>query len=174
MDMKNNLKTIIDAQQIEQRISVLAEEINESYRGKVLDIVYFVNSASMFCADLIRQLHIETRVHPMSFKSYPTGNRSGEVCITLDVSEPLQGCHVLVLEGIIVSGKTPRFILDVIQARQPETLAMAALGVKPKQLTASLPLKYIGFELGSEILTGYGIGAPSDKQTSALVTSVDA
>ena len=167
-------KTIITEEKIQKRIAELAEKINEAYAGKTLDIIYFTSSSSMFCADLIRQLRIETRIHPLGFSNYPKANVSGEVRITLDVAEPLQSRHVLVLEGIVVSGRTPRFILDLIQLRQPESLVMCALGVKPEQLSVSLPLKYIAFELGSEILVGYGIGSGQAKALSDLSIEVQA
>ena len=167
--LNKNQNVLISHTQIQQRIKDVAQKINEDYSGKTLDIICFVNSASFFCLDLIRELTIPTRLHYLSFSSYSSGNVSGEVQINLDVSEPLNECHVLVVEGIVVSGRTPKYILDVVQQRKPASLNMCALGIKPKLLEMNLPLKYVAFELGSEIAVGYGIGNSQQKTIPNLV-----
>ena len=163
------MRELIPEQQIQQRVGELAKQISTDYEGKTLDVICLINSASLFCADLVRQLTIPTRLHFLGFSSYPTASLSGEVRITQDINEPLFGRHVLVVEGIIVSGRTPRYVLDLIGLRQPESLSMCALGVKPAQLSVDLPLKYIAFELGSEIAMGYGIGSGTQKVLRSLV-----
>jgi hypoxanthine phosphoribosyltransferase len=155
--------------QIEQRVKEMAENINKDYSGKTLDIVCFVNSASFFCIDLIREITIPTRLHYLSFSSYSTGNATGEVRINLDVGEPLNDCDVLLVEGIVVSGRSPKYIVDVIQQRKPASLNMCALGIKPKLLEMNLPLKYVAFELDSEIAVGYGIGGCEQKTNPDLI-----
>jgi hypoxanthine phosphoribosyltransferase len=162
-------KVLITRGNIQQRVQELAKKINNDYSGKTLDIVCFVNSASFFCIDLIRELTIPTRLHYLSFTSYSTGNNVGEVKINLDVNEPLYGRDILVVEGIVVSGRTPKYVLDIFQQRKPASLNMCALGIKPKLLAVSLPLKYVAFELGSEIAVGYGIGNESQKTSPHLV-----
>lgn len=161
--------TLFSAEQISQRVKALALQIDADYFGKELDIICLVNSASFFCADLVRQLTIKTRLHFLGFNSYSNSNSSGEIRLTLDVNEPLYKRHVLIVEGIIVSGRTPRYLLDAIGLRQPESLALCALGVKSQQLAVKLPLNYIGFELGNEIAVGYGIGAAHEKINKNLV-----
>jgi hypoxanthine phosphoribosyltransferase len=163
-------KTIITEDKLQQRISELAAQINQDYADSVLDIVYFVHSASTFCTDLVAQLNVSVRVHAFAFDTYQANNILGEVCITRDIAEPIKGRNVLVLEGIVVSGRTPRYILDFIQLRQPASLALCALGVKKNKLSTSLPLRYIGFELGSEVVTGYGMGAENEKKVNQLIT----
>jgi hypoxanthine phosphoribosyltransferase len=76
---------------------------------------------------------------------------------------------VLVVEGIVISGRTPRYVLDILTLRQPASLAMCALGMKPAQLSVELPLKYVAFELGPEIAVGYGVGSGLEKTLPHLV-----
>lgn len=163
------MSIIIPEQQIQQRIDELAKQISVDYEGKTLDVVCLINSASLFCADLVRKLTIPAQMHFLGFSNYPKGTPSGEVRITQDINEPLFSRHVLVVEGIVVSGRTPRYILDLINLRQPESLTMCALGVKPAHLSVDLPLKYVAFELGSEIAVGYGIGSGPQKVLGSLV-----
>ena len=105
----------------------------------------------------------------MSFASYPQGNATGEVRITLDIAEPLYGRDVIVVEGIVVSGRTPQYVLDVLKLRQPSSLTLCALGRKSAQSVVDLPLKYVAFELGDEIAVGYGVGSGSEKALPHLV-----
>lgn len=163
-----NKAAVIPAANIAKRLTELAGQIDRDYAGLELDIVYLMNGSSMFCADLIRKLKTPTRIYPMGFDSYDKANASGEVRVTLDIKAPLYGKHVLVLEGIVVSGRTPRYILDMLKLRQPSTIKMCVLGVKTHMLKESLPLQYVGFELGEEFLSGYGIGAPEEKALADL------
>jgi hypoxanthine phosphoribosyltransferase len=163
------MRELISEQQIQQRVDELAKQISADYEGNTLDVVCLINSASLFCADLVRKLTIPTRLHFLGFSSYSNGTRSGEVRITQDINEPLFSRHILVIEGIVVSGRTPRYVLDLIGLRQPESLTMCALGIKPSQLAVDLPLKYVAFELGSEVAVGYGIGSGLEKVLGSLV-----
>lgn len=147
---------------IDRRVLALAHQINEDYAGRSIDIVCLINSAMVFCADIVRHLTVPTRIHKMGFSSYPKANLSGEVRITLDVADSLQGRDVLVVEGILVSGRTPKYILDILRLRQPASLCLCALGVKRQMLAVDLPLAYTAFEFGKEIVVGYGIGEEAE------------
>ncbi len=162
-NMSQDLNIIITKEQISRRVEILAKQINSDYSGKTLDIVCIVNSALFFTLDIIKQFTIPTRLHYISFTSYNEGNESGEVRLTSDVQEPLFGREVLVIEAIVVSGRTPRFIIDLLKNRKPLSIALCALGLKPHLLSEKLPLNYIGFELGKEIVVGYGIGSGQEK-----------
>ena len=88
--------------------------------------------------------------------------------ITLDVTEPLQGRHLLLVEGIVVSGRTPAYLVDLFKLRQPASIALCALGVKPN-LAVDLSIEYAAFKLGKEIVMGYGIGNGPERALSHLV-----
>jgi hypoxanthine phosphoribosyltransferase len=167
---QNSHVVLFNAKQIQDRVNELAVRINTDYNGRTLDVICLINSASFFCADLIRQLVIPTRLHFMSFVSYPGENVTGEVRITLDFAENLTGRDVLVVEGIVVSGRTPRYLLDIISLREPASLTLCALAIKPKLLTADLPLNYVAFELGKEIAVGYGVGTDIVKTLNHIIS----
>jgi hypoxanthine phosphoribosyltransferase len=154
---------LFSAEQIEARLQDLAGQINADYAGRTVDIVYMLNGASIFTADLARHLTVPIRLHALGFSSYPAPNASGEVRLTLDVTEPLHSRDVLLVEGIIVSGRTPKYITDIFRLRQPASLALCALGVKPKALAVDLPVAYHAFSFGSEVVVGYGVGEGGEK-----------
>jgi hypoxanthine phosphoribosyltransferase len=151
------------SEEIAQRVDAIAQQISRDYAGRSLDVVYMVNGASMLCADLTRRLDVLAQLHPLGFSSYPAASPSGEVRLTLDVAKPLHGRHVLLVEGIIVSGRTPRYVSDLLRLRQPASLSLCALGIKPRALAVELPVAYPLFEFGDEIVVGYGVGDEADK-----------
>ncbi len=166
--MNNNI--LISEGDIKTKISEIAEEISLDYDGKEIDIICVMNGASFFAIDLVRKLTIPSRLHFLGFSSYEKANLTGEVRITHDVKEPLSGRHLLVIEGVVVSGRTPKFILEYLKLRKPDSIEYCALGIKPKSLTVDLDVKYYGFDFEPErIVGGYGIGDGTSKTLPYLI-----
>jgi hypoxanthine phosphoribosyltransferase len=82
---------------------------------------------------------------------------SGEVKITLDINDPLEGKHVIVVEDIVDSGLTLSYIMNALKARKPASLKSCSLLVKPDAIKANVEVDYTGFKIGSEFVVGYGI-----------------
>lgn len=163
------MRILVDEATLRQRVAELAERISADYHGRTLDLICLLGGASVFAVDLIRQLRVPARMHQLGFESYPGGQASGEVRITLDVSAPLIGCHVLVVEGVVISGRTPKYVMDILGIRRPASLEMCALGIKPEARAVDLRIAYFGFELGPEIAVGYGIGHGSERALPHIV-----
>ena len=168
--MSKKYNIIATKEQISKRVKLLAKQINLDYSGKTLDVVCLVNSALFFTVDLVKKLTIPTRMHSIGFTNYQEGNESGEIRLALDVHEPLFDRHILVIEGIVVSGRTPRFIIDLLRNRRPASIALCALGSKPHLLSEKLPLNYVAFELGKKIVVGYGVGSGTEKTLPFLIS----
>jgi hypoxanthine phosphoribosyltransferase len=164
----SNAIPLRDEAAIAGRIADLARQISADYAGRTIDIVYMLNGASTFCGDLLRRLTVPAKMHPFGFVSYPGGNATGEVRVTLDVAEPLHGRDVLVVEGIVVTGRTPRFLVNLLRVREPASIALCALGVKRAYVDAGLNVEYAAFDFGEEIVVGYGIGDGCEKQLPFL------
>jgi hypoxanthine phosphoribosyltransferase len=154
---------VASADEIAGRIKTIANQIDADYEGKKIDIICLTNSAMFFCSDLVRELQTPLELHLLSFENYKGENRNGEVKLTLDVNSSLMNRHVIVVEGIVVSGRTPNYIISMLSGRAPASIFMCALGVKRKMMTENIPLKYCAFELGEEIAVGYGVGNNEQK-----------
>lgn len=154
---------------VQARVAQLAERISADFRGRTLDLVCLINGANVFGPDLARRLTVPVRMHFLGFSSYAKGNETGEVRVTLDVAEALNGRDVLVVEGIVISGRTPKFVCDYLALRRPASLALCVLGVKPAMLSAELPIAYSAFEFGSEVVVGYGVGSGPERMLPHLV-----
>jgi hypoxanthine phosphoribosyltransferase len=161
---------IVSKTQLDSRVRELGEHITQDYDRRHLDVVCLINGGSMFCADIVRHIQVPITQHYLGFSSYPEGNSSGEVRITLDIAEPLQGRHLLLVEGIVVSGRTPAYLVELLKLRQPASIALCALGVKPN-LSVDLSIEYVAFKLGKEIAMGYGIGNGPERTLPYLVES---
>lgn len=154
----SDLKVIVAEDRVQARVRELAAQIAQDYQDRQLDVVCLINGGSTFCADLVRHVSVPMRQHYLGFSSYAKGNSSGEVRLTLDVTEPLQGRHLLIVEGIVVSGRTPLYVMDMLRLRQPASIELCALGIKRQMLAVDLAVRYAAFELGAEIAVGYGVG----------------
>mgnify|MGYP006137741225 CR=1 FL=1 len=156
--------------QIEEHLIILAKQINEDYSNvDTLDIVCFVNGASVFCSDLVKLLNMPIRLHHFSFSSYEGMQLSGEVRIEQDIKNQIENRHVLLLEGLIISGRTPLYLLNLFTLRMPKTIKLCSIGVKKRLLEVDIKIDYHLFEFGDEWIEGYGIGSCKTKCLPYLV-----
>lgn len=160
---------LVSAVELHERLEQLANEINRDYAEREIDLVCLSNSAMFFTADLARLIKVPVRLHLLAFVSYPKALQSGEVRITLDVAEPLEGRHVLLVEGMIIGGRTPLYLMNMMRLRQPASLDLCVIGSKPDELAVNLEIKYRLFEFGREWVAGYGIGHDVEKSLMDLV-----
>ena len=155
---------------IKEKVEFLAEKLNQDYeKVDVLDIVCFVNGASMFCSDLIKLLTIPIRLHHFGFSSYDSMPRSGEVKIEQDLKESIEGRHVLLLEGLLISGRTPHYLFNFFKLRNPSSLKLCAIGLKKGKIEVDLEIDYCMFDFQDEWVEGYGIGGEGTKSLPHLV-----
>ena len=150
-----------------------------------------LGGATLFFGDLVRQLTVPAHHQFLGFSSYPgRSSASGEVRFTLDLSEPIEGRHVVLLEGTVVSGRTPAYIMDVLRRRGPASLRLCTLLLKRRNLRVPLEPDYVGFEIDADgMAVGYGMGhspaerglpyiatvplqiAPTDEATAPILTN---
>ena len=165
----NVQKILVSADKIRERLQALAQQINLDYNGREIDLVCLTNSAMTFTADLVRLIEVPVRLHLIAFNSYAPPPKSGEVRLTLDIDEPLENWHILVVEGMVISGRTPFYLMNMLRLRQPASLELCAIGLKTKQLAVDLRVRYHLFDFDHEWVAGYGIGYGTEKASTALL-----
>jgi hypoxanthine phosphoribosyltransferase len=151
-------KLLIPEARIRARIEEIAQEINQDYQDKEIVAICVLKGSFIYFSDLIRAIDVPLSCEFLGVSSY--GNRtvsSGEVKITLDMNEPLENKHVLIIEDIVDSGLTLSFILNMLKARRPASIKTSALLVKTENLQIDVPVDYPGFKIGKEFVVGYGI-----------------
>jgi hypoxanthine phosphoribosyltransferase len=152
------LRECISPQQLCSCVERLAEQINNDYRGKNLVLIGILNGAFIFMADLARRLDLPIKVDFMRLASYGDKTETcGNVRITKDIEIPLHGCHVLVIEDIVDSGITLKWLLNHISSLCPESVKICALIDKRERRKVEVPVDYVGMTVESGFLVGYGL-----------------
>lgn len=155
---KHIKKILITPESIQKRIAELGVEISEDYRGKELVVVCILKGAFLFTSDLCRQIDLPQKLDFMAVSSYGDATRSsGIVKIEKDLSESIQGKHVLIVEDIIDSGLTLSYIVKILQERQPADIKVCVLCNKPSNQQQHVKVDYCGFKLEDEFVVGYGL-----------------
>lgn len=155
---KEKISTLIGQEELGKRVKELAKEIGRDYAGRELLIIAVLKGSFMFLADLIRELDYHVGVDFMGTSSYGASTQSsGEVRITKDLEQSVSGRHVLLVEDIVDTGLTLRYLVDTLRARQPASLKVCALLDKPARRRVRIGLDYYGFIIPNAFVVGYGL-----------------
>jgi len=149
---------LLTREQIANRVLELAEQISADFAGRELLVVGVLKGSWMFLADLVRLLTVPVTVDFMMASSYGSGtDSSGIVRVVLDLKSPVEGSDVLVVDDILDSGLTLRYILDDLRRRRPRSLKVAVLMDKPERRSTDVTVDYIGFKIPNKFVVGYGV-----------------
>ncbi len=151
-------RPIVTQEQMRTRIRELGRQIESDYAGKDLVLVGVLKGAYAFYADLARAIRIPMRVEFIVVTSYGSGKKSsGKVKLVSDLTEPIAGKDVLLVEDIVDSGLTLQYLLDNLERRNPASLEVVALLRKNKPNALDIPVSAIGFHIPDEFVVGYGL-----------------
>ena len=149
---------LLTKEKIAERLTQMAAQIDEDYVGKDLLLVGVLKGAVMVMADLARELHLPIEMDWMAVSSYGSGTKSsGVVRILKDLDTDLQGRDVLIVEDIVDSGLTLSWLLSNLRSRGAKSVEVAALLRKPAAAKVTVDVKYVGFDIPSEFVVGYGL-----------------
>ena len=158
-DMGADLKQVlITEEQLKTRIGELAAQIDADYAGRELLLIGVLKGAVMVMADLARAMHRTVEMDWMAISSYGSGTKSsGVVRILKDLDAVIEDRDVLIVEDIVDSGLTLQYLLRNLAGRNPRSLEVCALLVKPDRQKVDLRTKYVGFEIPNRFAIGYGL-----------------
>jgi hypoxanthine phosphoribosyltransferase len=150
---------LLSAERVQARIDELAADLNRDFAQKDPLIVCILKGSYIFTADLSRRLTIPHEIDFMATSSYADGTTSsGEVQLTKDLSYEISGRHVLLVEDIVDTGNTLRFLIETLQKREPESISIITLLKKKGVDEANLPnVDYVGFTVPPVFVVGYGL-----------------
>ena len=152
------MRVMFTAEQIARRVRELGLELARDYQDKRPLFVGVLKGACMFQCDLARATPIDLDLDFVSVSSYGAGkSSSGNVRLLMDMREDIADRHVLLCEGVVDSGLSVSFILDVMKRRRPASLKVAALLDKVPCRRIPVPVDYAGWRIGSEFVVGYGM-----------------
>jgi hypoxanthine phosphoribosyltransferase len=153
------IRTLYDAEQIRTRVGALGAQITRDYAGRNLVLVCILKGSFVFAADLARAIDLPLRVDFLGVQSYGDDTASsGVVQITQDLTRPIVGEDVLIIEDIVDTGLTLAYIRETLLARNPKTLGVCALLHKPARMKTKVAIEYLGFTLENDVfVVGYGL-----------------
>ncbi len=148
----------LSAEEIAARVAELGSQIARDYQGLEPLLVAPLKSSAVFLADLSRALPIHHALDVIELAGYTDG-RSGGVRMTKDLDTAIDGRHVLVVEDVVDTGLTLRFVMRTLELREPASLSAVTLLDRPyRRLVDDINLRYVGFTVPDELFAGYGLG----------------
>lgn len=152
------MEVLISRQQIAESVARLGQEITRDFAGETVVLVGVLKGACLFLSDLARQIELDATFDFIAVRSYGTQKESaGEVQLIKDVTTPLEGKNVILVEDILDTGLTFTFLRKLLLARKPRMLKFAALLDKPSRRQMPVEADYVGFKIPDRFVVGYGL-----------------
>jgi len=169
---------LISEEQIQERVRELAAQISADYADtSELVMVGVLKGAFIFLADLSRALSIPRTIEFIAVSSYGKGSRqTGAVRLVMDVRGNIEGKHVLIVEDIVDTGHTLKYLMGMMKSHRPASIRTCALVRKAEQAQVDVNVDYLGFDIGNEWIVGYGLDYAEQNRTLpyiGIVTPTD-
>jgi hypoxanthine phosphoribosyltransferase len=149
---------LIDERKIATRVKEMGAEITKLCKKDDLIAVCVLKGSFIFFSDLVRAIDADIKVDFLGCSSYGQSTKSsGEVKLTLDLNNGIEGKNVLLVEDIVDTGLTMSFLKKTLMARNPKKILAASLLFKPAALKVDFKPDFVGFEIGNEFVVGYGL-----------------
>ena len=157
--MQNDiLKVLVTEEELQKKVSELGKKISEDYKDKNLLLVSILKGSVVFMADLMRAISIPAKIDFMAVSSYGSGVKtSGVVKIVKDLDIDLSGYDVLIVEDILDSGMTLKYITELLKTRGTKSIRIATLLDKPARRKVDIKADYFCFDIPDEFVVGYGL-----------------
>lgn len=158
VENSNKMRLLLAEEDIQQRIKELAAKISEDYQGLCPVFIGVLNGSFLFIADLVRELTIDCEVDFFKLSSYGNATTSsGKIKLRKDIDCHLEGKDVIVVEDIVDSGLSVRYLDEKITDMQPNSLKFVSLLVKWDNAKPNRKIDYVGFSIPREFVVGYGL-----------------
>ena len=151
------LTTLISNDQIQNRIKEMADNLSERFTDEIPILIGVLNGSFIFISDLMRKLNIDCEMDFIKMSSYAGKESVGTVTLLKDISANITGRHVIVVEDIIDSGLTIKFLRDRLEGADPKSVTIVTLLLKPDIAKLNFDVDYVGFEIPPEFVVGYGL-----------------
>ena len=151
-------EVLLTEDQIQARVSELGSQLNRDYAGLEPVLISVLKGSIVFLADLVRGMELPLSIDIMEVSSYGAATEtSGQVRILKDLSNPIEGRHVIVVEDIIDTGLTLNYLLRYLREKGPASLRICCLLDKPARRLTEIPIDYVGFTIPDRFVVGYGL-----------------
>ncbi len=149
--------TLLTEEQILEQVRRVASEINRDYEGKNPLFLCVLNGSFMFASDLMKSVSVPSNISFVKLASYEGTTTTGKVRELIGINESIQGRHVIIVEDIVDTGYTMEKMIETLGTRNPASIQVCTLLVKPGKLQVNLNLKYVAMEIPDDFIVGYGL-----------------
>lgn len=158
MSFGAEVDTLIEERTLRSRVAELGKQIAADYQGRELVLVVVLKGSFVFAADLARSISLPIHIDFLGLKSYGHGQTtSGAVQITSDLTQPIEGKDVLIVEDIVDTGLTMEYLQKNLSTRGPRSVKLCALLHKPARARVDTQIDYLGFTIADVFVVGYGL-----------------
>ena len=155
---KDELKLLLNRDQIRRRVKELAAEISRDYRGREILLICVLKGAFVFLSDLMRHIDSPVQVDFVGLASYGSETvSSGQVRVTRESTIPVKGKDVIIVEDIIDTGRTLKFLAHELRSGRPRSLKICCLLDKKSRREVEFAADYVGFDIEDLFVVGYGL-----------------
>lgn len=151
------MKILISEQEIQNKVSQIAEAIMEDYKGKEITLICILKGSAFFTVDLARKIKGNVKIEFIRVSSYEGENTSGQVELKLDLKDSIENKDVIIIEDIIDTGRTLSYLIHYLKGRKPSSLKLCTLLDKKERRTIDVEVDYVGFEIPNKFIVGYGL-----------------
>jgi hypoxanthine phosphoribosyltransferase len=171
--LKGKPTPILSAGEIQKRVHELGEEITRDFQGHGLTLVGVLKGAFVFMADLIRQIRLSLHCDFLRVESYDTQGKSSSIRLEFDLTQPIEGQDVLLVEDILDTGKTLHFLLSHLATKKPKSITVCCLLDKGLNPELSREVRYVGFKVPHTYLVGYGLDLAGEFRELPYIAGMD-
>lgn len=155
---QERLKILLRRSSIQKRVREIGQQVSKDFRGQPVHLIGVLKGASIFLADLVREIDADVSLDFMAVSSYEQDTEtSGQVRLTKDLDSSIEGLNVILVEDILDTGLTLEYLLRVLRQRKPRTLRIAALLSKRRRRMKKIRPDYVGFQISNKFVVGYGL-----------------
>ena len=148
---------MISEAEIKERVKAVAQQISKDMEGKNPLLLAVLNGSFVFAADLMREITIPCEISFVKLASYQGTTSTGKVKEVIGINEDLSGRTIIIVEDIVESGLTMKRMIESIGTRNPESVNICTLLLKPDRLKTDLDIKYVAFSIANDFILGYGL-----------------
>jgi hypoxanthine phosphoribosyltransferase len=168
-------RILLTEKQVQSCIGRMGRKLAKDYDGKFPVFVAVLKGGAVFLIDLVRAMHIPLEIDFMSVSSYGSAmTSSGDVKIIHEIRSNIRGRDVVVVEGVVDTGLTLRYVLNYLSSKEPRSIEVCTLLDKEPCRQVEIPLAYVGFKIGRDFVVGYGLDYDEEYRNLPYVAVLEA
>lgn len=150
-------RVLFTSEELVKRAEEIGRQITQDYKGEEVTVIGILKGSFMFLSDVLKNVDLYTKLDFVTVQSYGNGTTSGELRLTKDISADIKGKHIILVEDILDSGKTLKFVKDLFLEREPASIKVCTLLNKKVRKSEVIKADYIGFDVDNVFVVGYGL-----------------